>query len=253
MTLDSKNICHFGTISEIKPDAEDTWSNKSFITFDTDWANDDVLLDTMELVENYRCGATWFITHETKAVEKLRNNRQFELGIHPNFNCLLEHKKDFGRNAADVLQRLHSIVPEATTVRSHSMMQSSRLLNMFRENGFTHDANHFIPHHAGINVKPWVLWNGLYRVPYIWEDDLHHLFECGGITQQSPRDIVLTGQGLKVFDFHPIHVFLNTESVDRYKRTRALHQKPQELVKHRFKGYGTRNRLVELLRLNKQS
>lgn len=50
-----------------------------------------------------------------------------------------------------------------------------------------------------------------------------------------------------VVDFHPIHVFLNTESLDRYERTRSLHQNPKELIKHRYEGYGTRNRLLELL------
>lgn len=56
-------------------------------------------------------------------------------------------------------------------------------------------------------------------------------------------------EGVKVFDFHPIHIFLNTESLDRYERTRPYHQNPSELIKHRYKGYGTRNRLIELLEL----
>jgi len=58
--------------------------------------------------------------------------------------------------------------------------------------------------------------------------------------------------GLKVFDFHPIHVFLNTELLDRYDRTRHLHQKPGELIKHRFDGEGIRIRLLELLALAAQ-
>ena len=68
-----------------------------------------------------------------------------------------------------------------------------------------------------------------------------------GILPNSP----LRG-GLKVFDFHPIHVFLNTESLERYERTRALHHNPKELIKHRYEGYGTRNRLIELLELAKK-
>jgi len=58
---------------------------------------------------------------------------------------------------------------------------------------------------------------------------------------------------LKVLDFHPIHVFLNTESLDRYERTRPLHHNPKELIKHRFEGYGTRNRLLEVLELVEKS
>ena len=62
-----------------------------------------------------------------------------------------------------------------------------------------------------------------------------------------PRDKLLNG--FHVFDFHPIHVFLNTESLDRYERTRSIHQNPKELIKHRYQGHGTRSWLMELLEL----
>ena len=106
--------------------------------------------------------------------------------------------------------------------------------------------NHFIPQHAGIELKPWLLWNRLCKVPYFWEDDLHVLYDSIGIAQTNPAELV-TADGVKVFNFHPIHIFLNTESLDRYERTRHLHGNPAELIKHRFVGYGTRNRLIELL------
>ena len=60
---------------------------------------------------------------------------------------------------------------------------------------------------------------------------------------------LVTLAGLKVFDFHPIHVFLNTEHMDRYEQTRAWHQSPQELRAHRYEGEGTRTRFLEFLRL----
>jgi len=47
-------------------------------------------------------------------------------------------------------------------------------------------------------------------------------------------------------------VFLNTESLDRYERTRPIHRDPSELIKHRFDGYGTRSRLIDLLTLASQ-
>jgi len=53
-----------------------------------------------------------------------------------------------------------------------------------------------------------------------------------------------------VFDVNSIHEFLNTESLDRYELTRSRHQNLKELIKHRFKGYGTRNRFIDLLRLS---
>lgn len=128
-------------------------------------------------------------------------------------------------------------MPEAKSIRSHSMTQSSRLLDMFKHMGFTHEVNHFIPHHTGIELSPWILWNYLCKVPYFWEDDVHILYESIGIAQQNPVELSTTeGGGLKVFDFHPIHVFLNTDSLDRYERTRALHHNPKELIKPSLRG-----------------
>ena len=92
------------------------------------------------------------------------------------------------------------------------------------------------------------MWNGITRVPYVWEDDVHCLYQ--GLPQSEVEPIDLAddvSRELKVFDFHPIHIFLNTESMDRYERTRALHRHPQALVTQRFEGHGTRSRLMQLI------
>ena len=248
-------MSRLSTISRIELREESSWNNKIFLTFDIDWAHDDVLNNVIDIVEESNVSATWFVTHKTKVLERLKRNPSFELGIHPNFNFLLEGNHCAGSNAKDVVQRCLDIVPGATAVRSHSMAQSSVVLNIFKECGLTHDVNHFIPHHANFNLKPWVLWDGLLRVPYIWEDDLHIQYESIGITQKNPLDIISTSdnRGIVIFDFHPIHVYLNTESLDRYEQTRSLHQKPAQLIKHRYEGYGTYNRLVELLEACKES
>lgn len=249
------NTNNFSTISTVKVSDVASWDKRVFLTFDIDWAHDEVLNDTIEIVQKYQVSATWFVTHKTKVLERLKANTKFELGIHPNFNFLLQGKHDTGQTARAVIERCLDIVPRATVVRSHSMTQSSGLLEIFKECGLTHDANHFVPHHTGIELKPWHIWNDLIRVPYSWEDDVHILYESIGVPQKSPRDIAMdtSDRGLKVFDFHPIHVFLNTESLERYERTRPLHQNPKELIKHRYPGYGTRRRLIELLELCKQS
>ena len=248
----------FSQISKISPNARDTWSDRIFLTFDIDWAHDDILMDTVTLISKASIAATWFVTHETSMLDNIRGIPNQELGIHPNFNLLLDGFSDNGRNVENITKNLLNIVPEAKSIRSHSMTQSSRLLDMFKHMGLTHEVNHFIPHHTGIELSPWILWNYLCKVPYFWEDDVQILYESIGIAQQNIVELATTGEkkkkggGLKVFDFHPIHVFLNTESLDRYERTRPLHQNPKELIKHRYEGYGTRNRLIELLELSKK-
>ncbi len=50
----------FGYISELHPDDPSTWESKLFLTFDIDWAHDDVLPDSVDLVERADIAATWF-------------------------------------------------------------------------------------------------------------------------------------------------------------------------------------------------
>ena len=209
------------------------------LTFDIDWASDAVLADCIKLVEISGAPATWFVTHDTPLLERLRANKKFELGIHPNFNPLLDGK---GGRAELIIDEILKIVPEATSVRSHSMVQSSRMVDLFLRKGLRFDCNHFIPAQSGITLKTWNLWNGIVKVPHFWEDDAECIYKSG-----TPIFDLLTRDGIKVFDFHPIHVFLNTEDLTRYDQTRALHAAPTELLKHRFPGLGTRTLLLDLL------
>ena len=239
-------------LSEIRPEHPSTWQDKPFLTIDIDWAHDEILADSIDLLDRSGAHATWFITHDTPLLERLRANPNYELGIHPNFNWLLVGDPRNGANAIEVIERLMRIVPEARCVRSHSMMQSTGLLQAFADAGLTHDANHFVSASSGIELKPWVLWNGMVRVPYCWEDDVFCIYRERGVAEP---DVAATAQrsGLRVFDFHPIHLFLNTESMTRYEQTRSLHQRPYALAKHRYGGVGARSRLQALAAIIKGS
>lgn len=231
---------------DIRPEDPRTWQGKIFVTIDVDWAHDDVLADSIDLLDRSGASATWFITHDTPLLDRLRANPNYELGIHPNFNRLLAGDFRNGRSAEEVISQLMQLVPEARSVRSHSMTQSTGLLQAFVSAGLTHDANHFIPASSGIQLKPWLLWNGMIRVPYCWEDDVFCTYRERGVPEPDAIDVV-QHDGLAVIDFHPIHLFLNTETMARYEQTRDAHQSPDALMEHRYTGFGTRSRLLELL------
>lgn len=235
------------TICTIDVDRPETWSTGSYLTIDVDWAHDEILSDTIDLIEAHDASATWFVTHNTALLARLRDNPNFELGIHPNFNFLLNGDGRNGRDAAEVIDRLLEIVPEARSVRSHSTTQNSGILDLFAQRGLTHECNSFIPYQSGIVLKPWRTGSKLTRVPYFWEDDVTCISDPQGIALEIRE--VLALKGIRVFDFHPIHVFLNSESLNRYERTRFLHYDPVALESHRYHGYGTRGRLVDLLAL----
>ena len=232
----------FEKISSISPN-NNNWEDKTYLTIDVDWAHDEIIKDTIELFEQIDICVTWFMTHKTPMINRIRENPKFELGIHPNFNLLLSGESSRGENAKDILDKIMEIIPEAKSVRSHSMTQSTNLLEFFIKSGLTHDANHFVPYQSKINLKPWALWNGLVKVPYLWEDDIACLFG-------NMRDIVNVEKqgGLKVFDFHPIHIFLNTEHMTRYEQSREFHNIPESLQEFKNTSvFGTRDALRSIL------
>jgi hypothetical protein len=223
-----------------------SWRDKVFLTLDIDWAHDEVIAHAADLLEAADVSATWFVTHDTPQLARLRANPRFELGIHPNFNWLLQGEARQGRTAKEVVERLLRVVPEAVSVRSHSMTQSSGLLQLFAELGLTHDANQFVPASAAVGSRPWVHWTGVTRVPYFWEDDVFCVYRERGVAE---LDVVqaLAQDGLKVFDFHPIHLYLNTEHMHRYERTRSLHGLPAQLREHRHAGDGAASWLAQVM------
>jgi hypothetical protein len=235
-----------GKLGDIAPENEASWKDRLFFTIDIDWAHDEVLSDTIDLVDQAGVHATWFVTHDTPVLNRLRANRRYELGIHPNFNWLLRGNTRQCADAREVIARVQAIVPDARCLRSHSIVQSSGLLQNFSDTGFTHDVNKFIPASAGIPLKPWRLWNGMVRVPYNREDVVTCLYQEKAMAAPEVAETLRMG-GLHVFDFHPIHTFFNTETMQRYERTRDLHHSPKELQMQRNPGKGARTWLMELL------
>lgn len=209
------------------------------ITSDIDWAPEEVISDFLGLFEERNVKCTLFCTHES-AVIKNCNRELFEIAIHPNFNKVLEGQ--IQRNAKDIVEELITLYPEAVGVRSHSMTQSTSLLNLFKEYGMKYDSNHFLPYSKHLKLEK--LWNGLVRVPYNWEDDIHYLYK----NRFEEFGLDLRNETLNVFDFHPIHVFLNTDTEQTYLKAKVDYQVPAKLKERRdLNRYGARKALIALL------
>lgn len=223
-----------------------------YLTFDIDWAHDDVIAHTLDILEKEDVPATIFVTHDTPLLGRMRGNPNLELGAHPNFipldlgNTDVSHFLDYTRG---ILQTYKELVPEATTVRAHGLTQNSRLLDLMAEMGYTRESNLLITLQSGMNLRPFYHWNGIMRVPYFWEDDIH----CVEIERKfwdgwEPEPF-LDNACLKVFDFHPIHVYLNTDNLDRYESARPCFQQPEKLREIvNTTGRGDQNFLLELIR-----
>jgi len=225
------------------------YENSIFLTFDIDWAHDDVIKDTIEILEVENVKATIFITHDCAVLTELRSNKNFELGIHPNFNPSLNTETG-SESYQQVTGRMMQLVPEAISVRSHHLVSSSGLLNYYAFCGLKIDANQYIPINSGIICRPYIIWNNILRVPHFWEDDLQLLENKKGISDISN---IHDYEGIKIFDFHPIHVYLNTDSMDRYETARPHFRNINEISKLRNnESYGIRNALYDLINESKK-
>jgi len=200
------------------------------ITMDVDWASDEVLQGALDLLSDLRIPVTVFCTHPTPVLERLDPDR-FELAWHPNFLA--------GRDEIEVIDELARWFPGAVGVRSHALYFHSRLAPLYLDRGIEYVAHDL--RFGSADLAPSTHWSGLVDVPGFWEDDVHALFHDGDF---DPARVDLGRPGLKVFDAHPIHLWLNTDRMTRYERARADMEARRDLSRHVNPGPGTRTFLT---------
>lgn len=197
-------------------------SNDYILTIDVDWAPDWMIEYVANVLVRKHVKATWFVTHASPAIEAIQHRRDlFEIGIHP--NCL--PGSTHGNNEDEVLRHVKEIVPDAISMRTHSLYQSSPFLTKAAiDYGISIDVSLFLPRTPNL-VKHCMRFKGaeLWRIPYFWEDD-SEMFEDDPIwTFSDPR---LHFKGLKVFDFHPVYIVLNTDTFSAYEKLKRERQLP---------------------------
>lgn len=212
-------------------------------TCDIDWAHDDIIENTLCIFEKFNIKCTFFATHNSHVLKSC-NNELFEIGIHPNFNKLLNGGQGSPEKVIDDLLKEY---PDAKGVRSHSLVESTQLLNVFAKKGLQYDINMFLPYKKIIH--PFKLWNGLTRVTFNWEDDLH--LEYGN----SMEELNITFEEEIIVDFHPIHIYLNTENITRYADAKIIQHNIKELKSkiNCSKKPGAKDLLIKLISHVKQN
>lgn len=182
------------------------------ITIDVDWAPDFIIKKVAEYLIKKECGATWFLTHDSPYVQKLLEyGGLFEFGIHPNF--LPNSTQGYGYR--NIMDNLMKIVPSVKIVRTHGLFQSSGLLKfMATEYGIKIDSSIYL---RGVSyITPFTVYYDdleFVRVPFFWTDDGEmYSPNCDFILKNKHME----NHGLKVFVFHPIHIYLNSSNMNNY-------------------------------------
>jgi hypothetical protein len=208
-----------------------------------EWASDEVLSHILDKIRRYDIKATFFCTHESPLLDEMRSDSRFELGIHPNFNFLLNGDHRYGKSIDEVVSHYKKIVPEARSVRSHCITDGSLFHESFSNHGLKYDCNLFLPQASCVEVRPWLNSSkNLVFVPVSWEDDDHCLYKW-------PFDVkrFLNHKGLKVFNFHPVTVLLNMESIDRYYNSKPFYMDYKKLLENRNPNVGVETFLEDLI------
>ncbi len=210
-------------------------------TCDIDWAPEEVIQDTLSIFNEFSAKCTIFATHDSPILKNC-DRSLFEIGIHPNFNPLLDGT-DTSRNAEKIISDLKNIFPEARGVRSHSLNNGSYFFSKFQKLGFTYEANTVLPYMS--IPAPWKDWYGLWHISFNWEDDIHFSYK------KKYEDIGIEDDCISksIFNFHPVHIFLNTENEERYMSARQYYKDPDNLnkIRNRSSAKGTRDLLLFLL------
>lgn len=147
-------------------------NHKIFLTFDMDWACDELMDFLYDLLEEYGLAATIHITNPFKSLDKYKENGRIELGIHPNFNVLVDGNSGGVNDKTHVLRRCKQMIPDAVVARSHALLNSTPITKEFFDCGIRYELNYFIDPYKGINLYPW-LFQGVLQIPFFYEDDLY--------------------------------------------------------------------------------
>lgn len=182
-------------------------TNTCALTFDTDWAPPELVYKIIEILKDRKIPATFFST----SPYNIEDSEFIEIALHPN----LMSDSTQGNNENDILDNLLSWHPNAQGIRTHRLYWRKELGNLFVRKGLKYDSSIFSFLQPGLHP---IVEGRLLRLPIWWSDRSHVLNKIGF----SPNDLPIHDKGLKIFDFHPIHIFLNTNSIEKYESTRKI-------------------------------
>ena len=170
-------------------------------TIDLDWANEIMIEETLNLFDKHEMPVTPFITHKSKVIEEHYEDKRSLVGLHPNF------WKDStqGNNYIEIIENLCKLWPEARGWRSHRWFEDLKFSLEFARRGFKYDST--VCMFLFPNITPNHCIPGLVQFPVFFED---RWFMSGKWHIQTIQQRCAT-PGLKVFDFHPHHIYTNNK------------------------------------------
>lgn len=216
-----------------------------YLTFDMEWACDGVMKYFYDEIwkRNLLGGGTLNVTNYSNVLDEIRKDGYLELGIHPNFNRLLCNE-DAAGNFETVIKDIKEIVPEAVSARSHSLVTGSQINKCLYKSGIRYVSNYVYQPDVNMSVRSFKDVFGITQIPFFFEDDLY--LTCK--TKLSAYDYLEKYDAPLVFNFHPIHLFLNSENMQRYEAAKKVYGQYEQLKEFRnTTAYGIADFLRDLV------
>ncbi len=215
------------------------------ITFDIDWAPEFMIENLLNLTKGLNI--TIFNTHKSKIISTI-NSEKITLGIHPN----LSKNSSQGDNIKKV-SNFVSKIGNNKFCRFHILGHSYPDMCYFAKKGTKVDSSYFLLNQPYI-IPSYHKDIDLLRIPYIWED---------GLVLRSKMNIKnslnLNLPGMKILDFHPIDLYLNTHNFEHRNKFKKkfksiIHSTKKDAEKFvNTKIYGIRDFFNDLkIQLNKK-
>lgn len=211
--------------------------NAFSITMDMDWAPDEVVDYAISTVADYDIKMTLFMTNKISV-----DVSDHEICIHPHFTSL-----NFAKHFLESLRDF----PGAKGMRSHSLFFSERFRPLYAKYGLEYASN--VMMYRQKSIKPYYISPATLEIPLFWMDSFYIEMQ-NGRPSFSVDELDLRSAGLKVFDFHPVHIFLNTCTLDVYHDAKRYYKQPKKLIEYRNSTeYGTEDFLRSLLEFIKSN
>lgn len=200
------------------------------ITIDIDWCPDELVEMVVRALNEHNVKATFFATHPITI-------NGHEISLHPNYSTVDKYK--------ETITKLHDLFPYSKGVRSHRLTTDEILLSIYKELGIAYESGYVMMNMK--NIQPFYLEHDILEIPIFYMDRLHfdqQRFYKKGFSITSMN---LNSAGLKVFDFHPIHIFINTNKTELYQKAKKYYHEPKLLEQYRNKNKGIGTYFNELL------
>jgi hypothetical protein len=196
------------------------------VSMDTDWCSCETMDYVLREVVDPRLPLTLFSTdvHASAA-----NRPATEMALHYNVD---------NASFADAFRKIADLLPKGRGARGHSLAVSERLRASWQEHRIAYDSSFMM--YLQDNIVPFPIARGVLELPIYFMDMFAMEYE-GGDFNKFPGADEMCAPGLKVLDFHPVHLALNTPSFEYYLANKQWYKDLGQLLNHQYRGYGVRS------------